>query len=239
MRRSAAALTFAALMVVVGPAPAPLWAQAKDPAKDQPKDPAKQPGKAPAEPSKTTGDKKAPNFPAKVQKNLYATKDVRGKSAPKMHVQKWLTAEPETAGKVVLIDFWATWCPPCRKLIPELNDFSRKFKDDLVVIGISDENEAKVREFLGKTSASYAMAVDTSAKMKNELGVSGIPHVLVIGTDGVVRWQGFPQDSADMLDEAKLRQIIDADKAQRAKKPAKDGKDSKDDKKPEPAKKGG
>lgn len=155
-------------------------------------------------------------FPAAVKKELYAKKDLRGKQAPKIEFGKWLTDKPETKGKVILIDFWATWCPPCRKLIPELAEWQAKFKDDLVVIGISDEKESVVRDFFKKDGMKYAMAVDSKGVTKKFVGVSGIPHVLIIGTDNVVRWQGFPGGEPDTLTEAVLKQVIDADKARRA-----------------------
>jgi hypothetical protein len=88
-----------------------------------------------------------------------------------------------------------------------------KYKDDLVVIGISDEKEAKVRDHFKDGGMKYALAVDENAKMKKSIGVKGIPHVLVIGTDNIVRWQGFPGSDEDELTEVKLKQIIDADKA--------------------------
>src|SRR5690606_7582858 len=66
-------------------------------------------------------------WPEPVEKKLYAD-DFRGRKAPQLEVERWLTPEPETKGKVVLIDFWATWCPPCREAIPELNEFQKKFR---------------------------------------------------------------------------------------------------------------
>src|SRR5882724_10937537 len=77
-------------------------------------------------------------------KQMWA-KSILNQKAPKFVVEKWLTVEPSTKGKFILIDFWATWCSPCRKAIPELNEISHKFGDKLAVIGISDEPEAKVR----------------------------------------------------------------------------------------------
>ena len=181
---------------------------------------AEQPAKPAAEEPKKTEEAGRPaaaaEFPKAVKKKMYAGKDVRGQKAPELKVEKWLTAEPKMEGKVVLVDFWATWCPPCRALIPELNEWQKEFKDDLVVIGISDEPEAKVKPFMGKTKVEYSMAVDTrTEQVKKTLGVQGIPHVLVIDSKGVVRWQGFPQSEEDRLTTEVLRTIIAADQAQR------------------------
>ena len=149
-------------------------------------------------------------YPKPVQKDLYAD-DIRGKPAPEFHVAQWLTDEPKRDGKVVIIDFWATWCPPCRATIPELNNYQQKFKDDLVVIGISDETPDVLKNFMSGTQMNYSVATDPDGIMKNAIHVHGIPHVLIISTDGIVRWQGFPLDGAEPLTEQIVKQIIDAD----------------------------
>ncbi|HET6247068.1 MAG TPA: TlpA disulfide reductase family protein [Tepidisphaeraceae bacterium] len=154
------------------------------------------------------GDK--PEYPKAVNKQLYAD-DVRGKKAPDFSVGKWLTAEPDRKGKVVLIDFWATWCGPCRKAIPELNKLQAQFKDDLVVIGVSDEDADTVTAFAKKTEMAYSLALDSSKKMSKAIHVAGIPHVLIISTDGIVRWQGFPLSDEEPLTPEIVKQIIDAD----------------------------
>ncbi len=131
--------------------------------------------------------------PAKAEekKQLWADSFL-GKKAPELVVEKWLSgSQPETKGKWVLVDFWATWCPPCRATIPELNTLHEKFKDKLVVIGISDEAEDKVRA-LKDPVLKYNSAIDTQARMKKALNVSGIPHVIIIDPEGIVRWEGFP-----------------------------------------------
>ena len=80
-----------------------------------------------------------------------------------------------------------------------------------MVIGISDETEAKVTDFGKTTPMHYSVAIDQRGTMKKEVGVVGIPHVLVISTDGVVRWQGFPLSDEEKLTADIVKQIIDAD----------------------------
>jgi len=124
------------------------------------------------------------------EKQIWA-KSFLNQKAPDLVVEKWLTKEPDRHGKFVLIDFWATWCGPCRKAIPELNAFHKKFGDRLIVIGISDEPEAKVRS-MSEPTIEYFSAIDTKGRTKKAVGVSGIPHVLIMDSQGVVRWEGFP-----------------------------------------------
>ncbi len=164
-----------------------------------------------AQPPAPKAEKPAqPKWPASRDKELYAD-DIRGKKAPELVVENYMADKPDLVGKVVLIDFWATWCGPCRKAIPELNEIQAKFKDDLVVIGISDESPATVQDFMQKTKMEYASAIDMQATMKKAVHVRGIPHVIIISTDGIVRWQGFPLDDNDPLKAETVKQIIDAD----------------------------
>jgi thiol-disulfide isomerase/thioredoxin len=123
-------------------------------------------------------------------KKLWA-KSFLGKPAPAITVQKWISKEPDRKGKFVLIDFWATWCPPCRETVPELNGFHQKFGDKLVVMGISDEKEEVVRKFTGE-NIKYYSALDTTGALKKQYEVTGIPHCVIINPAGTVVWEGFP-----------------------------------------------
>lgn len=139
-------------------------------------------------------------------KPIYA-KSYLNQKAPELVVEKWLTPQPDTKGKFVLLDFWATWCPPCRRAIPELNNFQKKFSDKLVVIGISDEEEAEVRK-MKEPRIDYALAIDTQGRTKKEVEVKGIPHVMLIDPSGIVRWEGYPMQEGFELTEKVLQEIL-------------------------------
>lgn len=139
-------------------------------------------------------------------KKLWA-KSFLNQKAPELTVQQWLTDMPETKGKFVLIDFWATWCGPCRKAIPELNELHKQFRNDLVVIGISDESPEKV-EAMKSPVIEYYSAIDTQATIKNQLDVKGIPHVILIDPKGIVRWEGFPLLPGHELTPEVVRDLI-------------------------------
>ena len=123
-------------------------------------------------------------------KKMWA-KSFMGKQAPAITVEKWINSEPDRKGKFVLIDFWATWCGPCRKAVPELNRFHEKFADKLVVLGISDEKEHVVRTFT-EANIKYYSALDTTGALKKQYEVTGIPHCVIINPAGTVVWEGFP-----------------------------------------------
>lgn len=137
-----------------------------------------------------------------VPPKLYA-RSVRGQSAPQFVVEKWLTDPPDTTGKFVLIDFWATWCGPCRRSIPEINAFYAKYKDRLAVIGVSDESEADVRK-MQSPQIDYAVAIDPQERMSHVLEIKGIPHCILIDPKGIVRYEGMPQ----YLDDQKLEHFL-------------------------------
>ena len=129
------------------------------------------------------------------------------KKPPELVVEKWLTPKPDTRGKWVLIDFWATWCPPCREAIPELNLLAKKFGDKLVVIGITDEEEADVRK-MRTPQIEYFVASDTKGTTKKRIQVELIPHVILIDPQGFVRYEGYPDEKGYELTEKKVEELF-------------------------------
>jgi peroxiredoxin len=88
-------------------------------------------------------------------------------------------------GRVVLVNFWATWCPPCRKEMPDLDALSREFASDgLVILAISDEPEATVKTFLTEHPVGYHMLIDPGRKVSDALKIEGIPKTFVYDRSG-------------------------------------------------------
>jgi thiol-disulfide isomerase/thioredoxin len=134
---------------------------------------------------------------------LYA-KSFRGEPAPTFVAAKWLTDAPDARGKFVLIEYWATWSDPSRLSIPQLNAFQARFKNRLVVIGVTDESEASVQK-MTDPHIEYSVAIDQQARMMKTLEIRGIPHCILVDPRGVVRYEGLP----GYLDEAKLKHFLD------------------------------
>jgi uncharacterized protein (TIGR03435 family) len=99
-------------------------------------------------------------------------------------------ARPDWAtlrGKVVILEFWATWCGPCVAAIPHMNGLTEKFKDKPVqFISITDEDEATVRDFLKKKPISGWVGVDDGKSVSKAYGVTGIPHTVIVDQQGQI-----------------------------------------------------
>jgi len=91
----------------------------------------------------------------------------------------------EQRGKVVLLNFWATWCPPCRKEMPDLETLYRQFKDrGLVILAVSDEDAGKVRPFIAEQKVTYPILLDPGRKVNELFQIEGIPKTFVYDRSG-------------------------------------------------------
>jgi thiol-disulfide isomerase/thioredoxin len=127
--------------------------------------------------------------------------------APPLHFEKWETPPPDLHGKFLLVDFWATWCPACRAAIPELNAIQHDFGSRLVVIGLTHEPEEVVQRMV-EPKIDYYVAVDAQARTEKAVGVTAIPHILIIDPKGIVRWEGFPSQKGYELTGKVVADII-------------------------------
>jgi peroxiredoxin/outer membrane lipoprotein-sorting protein len=90
-------------------------------------------------------------------------------------------------GKIVVLDFWATWCPPCRHELPTVNKLAEQFKDKGVVfLGINDEGAGTVKSFNKKNNYNFVTLEDKDGKVHRAYRARSIPSVFVIRNDGVV-----------------------------------------------------
>jgi peroxiredoxin len=91
----------------------------------------------------------------------------------------------ELRGKVVLVNFWATWCPPCRSEMPDLDALYQQFKDQgFVVLAISDEDAGKVQPYIDQYHYSYPILLDPGRKVHEAFNIEGIPKSFVYDREG-------------------------------------------------------
>ena len=125
----------------------------------------------------------------------------------------------EMGGRVVLIDFWATWCGPCNAELPHMKKIAQEFANDpLVIISVSwDSDETKWKDFIAKNGMTWVQYRDADHALSNAFSINAIPHYFTIDSDGVL--------TAEMLGEGsnvegKLKKLIAKAKAAREAVPA-------------------
>ena len=148
-----------------------------------------------------------------------------GDAAKPLQISEWVKGKPvnlaATKGKqIVVVEFWATWCPPCRASIPHLTEMQKKFKD-VAFVGISDEDAATVKKFVAKmgTKMDYTVAVDddknTSAAYMGAFGIRGIPHAFIVDKMGRIVWHGHPMDNLEKTLEEVVAGKFDIEKSKK------------------------
>lgn len=95
-------------------------------------------------------------------------------------------------GKVVLVNFWATWCPPCRKEMPDLDALAHRFESQgLVVLSLSDEDRPKVAEYISSHNLNYPILLDTGGATAKSFHVQGIPKTFIFDRNGKLAAQSI------------------------------------------------
>ncbi|MBI4716743.1 MAG: TlpA family protein disulfide reductase [Planctomycetes bacterium] len=131
-----------------------------------------------------------------------------GDKAPPLSVSEWVQGEPvdlkkDLGKKLYMVEFWATWCPPCKMSVPLLTKLQEKYKKDLTIIGVTAPDDrgntaSAIKRFVKERAAqmTYHVAIDKNEATTNAYlaasGVAGIPYAYLVGKDGSVVWHGSP-----------------------------------------------
>lgn len=130
-----------------------------------------------------------------------------GRPAPPIRIAEWVKGAPvdlaAVKGKhVVVVEFWATWCAPCRTSIPHLTEIQKKYRDKgVIIVSVSNEPAAKVRSFVQQQGEKmdYTVAADTPENLTTTAYMEGfyqrgIPYLFIVDKEGNVAWHGSPLD---------------------------------------------
>ncbi len=134
-----------------------------------------------------------------------------GDAAPKLAVKEFVKGDPVKGlekGKTYVVEFWATWCPPCRTSIPHLTELQKKYKDIVFIgVSVSERSPDDVKPFVEKMGdkMDYRVALDDNGTMaKTWMAAaeqSGIPTAFVINGEGKIAWIGHPMSMEKPLDQ--------------------------------------
>lgn len=93
--------------------------------------------------------------------------------------------------KPVILDFWASWCPPCRELMPKLQAYYQANQDKVIIVGISGDNSPEAaRSFVIKNKITFTILYDENKSVFQQYQISGIPTTVVINANGEIMNQG-------------------------------------------------
>jgi len=100
-----------------------------------------------------------------------------------LHGKAW--ALKDLRGQVVLVNMWATWCPPCRSEMPDLDSIYKRFKKDgLIVLAITDEDASKARQFVDEYRLGFPILLDPDKSVHKQYTIEGLPRSFVYDRDG-------------------------------------------------------
>lgn len=117
-----------------------------------------------------------------------------------------LVAAPRADARFTLIDFWATWCAPCREEIPRLNALYGRFRQrGLELIGLSLEPRSLAERFVARVSMDYPCGAGGRQPLQKTLGIRALPYTIGVDATRTIVWRGQP----DEIDDAKLESWLE------------------------------
>ena len=112
-----------------------------------------------------------------------------------------------TEGKPVVLNFWASWCPPCRAEMPDFNRFAEA-KPGITVIGVAiEDDEMAARSFVDELDISYLIGLDEAGTIGIQYPHLGLPATWVIGSDGTIRYEAFGQVTFEFLNQIAVQEF--------------------------------
>ncbi len=112
---------------------------------------------------------------------------------------EWLSEPTELKNKWLLLEFWGTYCGPCIRQIPRLNEIHQMVGPDLVVVGITSEAPAKVVARMRKSHIAYPVANDPNGKWQEHFNIFGVPSTILVNPQGQCVWEGELDALPDVL----------------------------------------
>jgi cytochrome c-type biogenesis protein len=115
-------------------------------------------------------------------------------------------------GKVVFLNFWATWCPPCKEELPSIDQISKEYSnDDVVILGVTGPNmgregsEKDIKDFMSKNGYTFKVAFDTTGEVMEDYSINAFPTTFIIDKDGYIR-----QYVPGAMDKKTMKYLIDS-----------------------------
>ena len=178
----------------------------------------------------------SPDTPDVVPAQTSATPAANGPSlglgdvAPPLDIAKWVKGDEVSAfesNKVYVVEFWATWCGPCKTSMPHMSSLQEEYGADVQFVGITDEDNDTVAKFMGQQAnaektwdevIAYTIALDngrgTNQNYMEAAQQQGIPSAFIVGKSGKIEWIGHPMGMDDVL-KAVVNDEWDVEKAKR------------------------
>ena len=150
--------------------------------------------------------------------------DAPGFSAKTLAAAPQVRTLSDYRGKVVLLNIWATWCPPCREEMPSIQALHETFKArGFTVVAVSIDqagDEQKIRDFIKEYGLTFEVLHDPDGNIQQIYQTTGVPENFLLGADGTIRKKAYAQDWNSTENRALVRQLLDEAGAPKAPEPA-------------------